>query len=159
MTAILKWLGGIRASNLIFLFVSPVLIYLIAISRSYGPALQAVLGVEDEPFTLLTVFIVFAAMTSAGFFGGLSILRSLRPDDSDAQIRNNRRNAAIALAVQLGLGLVLTFSQLTDSYLVSVVVNEYDPRSVDWIIVRDKNFILDPVFQAAFLLAAKKALM
>jgi len=154
----MTWLRGIRASNLIFLSISPVLIYLIATSRSYGPALHAVLGVEKDPFTLLAVFLVFAALGVAGFAGGLAILRSMRPDDSEEQIRVNRRIAMFLFALQLVLALILAFSRLTDVYLVSVLVNEYDPRSVDWIIVRDQKFILDPAFQAAFLSLARKVL-
>jgi hypothetical protein len=49
MSSVLSWLRGIRASNLIFLAVVPLLIYLVASSRNYGPALSAVLGIEDNP--------------------------------------------------------------------------------------------------------------
>jgi len=155
MNAVLNRMRRIRASNLIFLFISPVLIYLIAISRSYGPALHAVLGVEDSPFTLLFMFFVAGATGVTGFYGAFSILQSLRPDDSDAQIKAARRRAVISLGISTVLGVFLAVSPQTHVYLTSVVVNEYDPRSVDWIIVRDNNFILDPDFQIAFLATAK----
>jgi len=158
MNAIVSWLRGIRASNLIFLCISPVVIFLIVTSRSYGPALRAIIGVEDSPFTLLFVFLVAGGASAAGFYGAFSILRSMRPDDSEEQIKAARRRAAISLTISVLLGLVLAASPQTAVYLVSVVVNEYDPRSVDWIIVRDNSFMLDPAFQSAFLVAAKKAL-
>ncbi len=159
MTAFVNWLRGIRASNLVFMFVAPVLIYLIAISRSYGPALHAVLGIEGQPFTLLAMFLLFAALGSAGFYAGLSILRSMRPDQTDAVIRAHRKKAAIALAVQVVLAVALAFSAGTDAYIVSVVVNEFDPRTVDWIVVANKSFALEPAFQVALLIATHKYLL
>ncbi len=159
MNALVERLRGMRASNLIFIIVAPVIIWLIATSRSYGPALHAVLGVEEDPFVLLLIFLVAATSGVAGFWGALSILRSLRPDDSDEQIRRARRHALWAFAIQLAAALFLWLSPLTDTYLVSVVVNEYDPRSVDFIVVRDNSFMLDPDFQRAFLAAARDWLL
>ena len=60
MVALLNWLRGIRVSNLMFLFILPVIIWLIATSRSYGPALKAVLGVEDNAWTLLAMYLLFS---------------------------------------------------------------------------------------------------
>lgn len=159
MIAFINWLRGIRASNLFFISIAPVIIYLIATSRNYGPALHAVLGVEDHPFTLLRIFFLFAAMAAAGFYAGLLILKSLRPDQIEAVIRRNRRRAAIALVIQLALVLVLALGAGTDTYLISVAVNEFDPRTVNWIVVADGTFALTPAFQAALLIAAHQYLL
>lgn len=158
MMAVLNWLRGIRASNLVFIFVAPVLIWLIATSRSYGPALKAVLGIEEQPWTLLAMFLLFAALGVSGFFGALSILRSLRPDESAEAIARDRRRGVVAFVLQAALALALAQMSAIDTYLVSVVVNEFDPRSVDFIVVADNSFVLDPAFQADMLAAAHRYL-
>jgi len=159
MTAVFSWMRGIRASNLVFLSVFPVIIWLIATSRSYGPALKAVLGIENDPWTLFAMFLMFSAVGVAGFLGSLWVLRSLRPDEGPESIARDRRRAAIALAVQTVLLALLSQMSSVDAYLVSVIVNEFDPRSVDFVIVADNTFILDPDFQAAMLVAARKYLL
>ena len=50
MNLALNWLREIRASNLVFIAIAPVIIWLIASSRNYGPALKAVLGIEPQPW-------------------------------------------------------------------------------------------------------------
>ena len=159
MTALFSWMRGIRASNLVFLSVFPVIIWLIATSRSYGPALKAVLGIENDPWTLFAMFLMFSAVGVSGFLGSLWVLRSIRPDEGPESIARDRRRAAIALAVQTVLLALLSQMSSVDAYLVSVVVNEFDPRSVDFVIVADNTFILDPDFQAAMLVAARKYLL
>jgi len=159
MTALFSWMRGIRASNLVFLSVFPVIIWLIATSRSYGPALKAVLGIESDPWTLFAMFLMFSAVGVLGFLGCLWALRSLRPDEGPESISRDRRRSAIALAVQTVLLALLSQLPAIDPYLVSVVVNEFDPRSVDFVIVADNIFILDPDFQIAMLAAAHKYLV
>jgi len=159
MTALFSWMRGIRASNLVFLSVFPVIIWLIATSRSYGPALKAVLGIESDPWTLFAMFLMFSAVGVLGFLGCLWALRSLRPDEGPESIARDRRRSAIALAVQTVLLALLSQLPAIDPYLVSVVVNEFDPRSVDFVIVADNTFILDPDFQIAMLAAAHKYLV
>ena len=159
MTALFSWMRGIRASNLVFLSVFPVIIWLIATSRSYGPALKAVLGIESDPWTLFAMFLMFSAVGVLGFLGCLWALRSLRPDEGPESIARDRRRSAIALAVQTVLLALLSQLPAIDPYLVSVVVNEFDPRSVDFVIVADNIFILDPDFQIAMLAAAHKYLV
>jgi len=159
MTALFSWMRGIRASNLVFLSVFPVIIWLIATSRSYGPALKAVLGIESDPWTLFAMFLMFSAVGVLGFLGCLWALRSLRPDEGPESISRDRRRSAIALAVQTVLLALLSQLPAIDPYLVSVVVNEFDPRSVDFVIVADNTFILDPDFQIAMLAAAHKYLV
>jgi polar amino acid transport system permease protein len=159
MTALFSWMRGIRASNLVFLSVFPVIIWLIATSRSYGPALKAVLGIESDPWTLFAMFLMFSAVGVLGFLGCLWALRSLRPDEGPESIARDRRRSAIAAAVQTVLLALLSQLPAIDPYLVSVVVNEFDPRSVDFVIVADNTFILDPDFQIAMLAAAHKYLV
>jgi polar amino acid transport system permease protein len=159
MTALFGWMRGIRASNLVFLSVFPVIIWLIATSRSYGPALKAVLGIESDPWTLFAMFLMFSAVGVAGFLGGLWALRSLRPDEGPNKTARDRRSAALAFAVQTVLLALLSQLPAIDTYLVSVVVNEFDPRSVDFVVVVDNTFILDPDFQVAMLEAAHKYLV
>ncbi len=159
MTGLINWLRGIRASNLVFMFVAPVLIYLIAVSRNYGPAIHAVLGIEDHPFTLLGIFILFGALGSTGFLAALSILRSMRPDEPDELIRRQRLRALILLGAQFFLALVLIYTKGTEIYVTSVAVNEYDPRSVDWIIVANNSFVLEAGFKTLLIAATHKYLM
>jgi polar amino acid transport system permease protein len=158
MAAVLNWLRGIRASNLVFIIVAPVLIWLIATSRSYGPALKAVLGIEDNAWALLAMFLLFALVGIAGFYGALSILRSLRPDEGPVATARDRKRGAIAFAVQAVTAAALSQMSAIDTYLVSVIVNEFDPRSVDFIIVADNAFSLDPAFQATMLEAGHRYL-
>ena len=159
MTALFGWMRGIRASNLVFISVFPIIIWLIATSRNYGPALKAVLGIESDPWTLFAMFLMFSAVGVAGFLGSLWVLRSLRPDEGPESIARDRRRAAIAIAVQTVLLALLSQMSSVDAYLVSVVVNEFDPRSVDFVIVADNTFILDPDFQTAMLAASRKYLL
>ncbi|HSG37672.1 MAG TPA: ABC transporter permease subunit [Paracoccaceae bacterium] len=159
MTALFSWMRGIRASNLVFLSVFPVIIWLIVTSRSYGPALKAVLGIESDPWTLFVMFLAFSAVGVSGFLGSLWALRSLRPDEGPNKTARDRRSAALAFAAQTVLLALLSQLPAIDTYLVSVVVNEFDPRSVDFVIVADNTFILDPDFQVAMLVAAHKYLV
>ncbi|HAV07752.1 MAG TPA: amino acid ABC transporter permease [Rhodobacteraceae bacterium] len=156
MVALLNWLRGIRVSNLMFLFILPVIIWLIATSRSYGPALKAVLGVEDNAWTLLAMYLLFSLLFAFGFWGALSLLRSLRPDESAALVARNRRRAALSFGLQALLAGMLSQSRMIDPYLVSVLVNEFDPRSVDFILMADNSFVLEAAFQEQFLSAAHR---
>ena len=61
MQSILDKLRSIRASNLIFLAVAPVLIYLIFTSRNYAPALYSVLGIEENAGSLFLAFLILVS--------------------------------------------------------------------------------------------------
>jgi|TARA_A100001234_G_scaffold187687_1_gene172421 polar amino acid transport system permease protein len=152
MSNLISVLRNMRASNLMFLLVLPVIIYLLAISRNYGAAIYAVLGIEDNAKLLLGNFIIFCFSGAVGFWGALQILRSLSPDILPEDRSKYRQKAFIAFVLQSVILIVLSQAQWIDPYIKSIAVNAYDPRSVDWIIVVDQSFTLKPEFEAEILL-------
>ena len=158
MQPILDRLRSIRASNLIFLAVAPILIYLIFSSRNYAPALYSVLGVEENAGSL---FLSFLLLVSAGMFGliaSISLSSSTRPDLLQNFIIKYRFRAVIFFIAQIILFLILAFFDITDNYVVSVAINSADPRSVDWIVMSDKSFVLEENFQNELLAKSKNYL-
>ena len=158
MQPILDRLRSIRASNLIFLAVAPILIYLIFSSRNYAPALYSVLGVEENAGSL---FLSFLLLVSAGMFGliaSISLSSSTRPDLLQNFIIKYRFRAVIFFIAQVILFLTLAFFDITDNYVVSVAINSADPRSVDWIVMSDKSFVLEENFQNELLAKSKNYL-
>ena len=158
MQPILDRLRSIRASNLIFLAVAPILIYLIFSSRNYAPALYSVLGVEENAGSL---FLSFLLLVSAGMFGliaSISLSSSTRPDLLQNFIIKYRFRAVIFFIAQIILFLILAFFDITDNYVVSVAINSADPRSVDWIVMSDKSFVLEENFQNELLTKSKNYL-
>lgn len=151
MQSILDRLRSIRASNLIFLAVAPILIYLIFSSRNYAPALYSVLGIEENAGSLFLSFLLLVSAGMFGLIGSISLSSSTRPDLLQGFVERYRKRAMIFFIAQLVLLVVLAFFEITDNYFVSVAINSADPRSVDWIIMSDKSFILEPNFQSALL--------
>ncbi len=154
MTALVDWLRGIRSSNLVFLIVAPVIFWLVATSRSYGPALKAVLGIETNAWVLLAMFVISSLAFITGVFATLCILRTLRPDEGADAIKNDRRTAAKwFLAQSIIVAIIVALPQI-DTFIVSVVVNELDPRTSEFVIVQNGDFILDAAFQIDMLTQA-----
>ena len=151
MQSILDRLRSIRASNLIFLAVAPILIYLIFSSRNYAPALYSVLGIEENAGSLFLSFLLLVSAGMFGLIGSISLSSSTRPDLLQGFVERYRKRAMIFFIAQLVLLVVLAFFEITDNYFVSVAINSADPRTVDWIIMSDKSFILEPNFQSALL--------
>ena len=151
MQSILDRLRSIRASNLIFLAVAPILIYLIFSSRNYAPALYSVLGIEENAGSLFLSFLLLVSAGMFGLIGSISLSSSTRPDLLQGFVERYRKRAMIFFIAQLVLLVVLAFFEITDNYFVSVTINSADPRTVDWIIMSDKSFILEPNFQSALL--------
>ena len=151
MQSILDRLRSIRASNLIFLAVAPILIYLIFSSRNYAPALYSVLGIEENAGSLFLSFLLLVSAGMFGLIGSISLSSSTRPDLLQGFVERYRKRAIIFFIAQLVLLVVLAFFEITDNYFVSVAINSADPRTVDWIIMSDKSFILEPNFQSALL--------
>jgi len=151
MQSILDRLRSIRASNLIFLAVAPILIYLIFSSRNYAPALYSVLGIEENAGSLFLSFLLLVSAGMFGLIGSISLSSSTRPDLLQGFVERYRKRAIIFFISQLVLLVVLAFFEITDNYFVSVAINSADPRSADWIIMSDKSFILEPNFQSALL--------
>ncbi|MAT88887.1 MAG: amino acid ABC transporter permease [Aestuariivita sp.] len=147
----LTWLRNMRASNLMFLFAAPVIIYLITTSRNYGPAIKAVLGIEENPWILLASFLVFIFVGACGFWSSLALLRSTRPDQIDELTQKERRRATIGFSVQAIVFAIMSKSSWLSLYIVSIAVNSGDPRSVDWIIVVNNIFELEPTFEAKLI--------
>lgn len=158
MTALVDWLRGIRSSNLVFLIVAPVIIWLVATSRSYGPALKAVLGIETNAWVLLAMFIISSLAFIAGVVATLRILRTLRPDEGADAIKNDRRTAARWFLVQsIVVAIIVALPQI-DTFIISVVVNELDPRTSEFVIVQNGDFTLDAAFQVDMLARAHNML-
>ena len=151
MQSILDRLRSIRASNLIFLAVAPILIYLIFSSRNYAPALYSVLGIEENAGSLFLSFLLLVSAGMFGLIGSISLSSSTRPDLLQGFVERYRKRAMIFFIAQLVLLVVLAFFEITDNYFVSVAINSADPRTVVWIIMSDKSFILEPNFQSALL--------
>lgn len=151
MQSILDRLRSIRASNLIFLAVAPILIYLIFSSRNYAPALYSVLGIEENAGSLFLSFLLLVSAGMFGLIGSIALSSSTRPDLLKGFVERYRKRAIIFFIAQLVLLVVLAFFEITDNYFVSVAINSADPRTVDWIIMSDKSFILEPNFQSALL--------
>lgn len=151
MQSILDRLRSIRASNLIFLAVAPILIYLIFSSRNYAPALYSVLGIEENAGSLFLSFLLLVSAGMFGLIGSISLSSSTRPDLLQGFVERYRKRAIIFFIAQLVLLVVLASFEITDNYFVSVAINSADPRTVDWIIMSDKSFILEPNFQSALL--------
>ena len=151
MQSILDRLRSIRASNLIFLAVAPILIYLIFSSRNYAPALYSVLGIEENAGSLFLSFLLLVSAGMFGLIGSISLSSSIRPDLLQGFVERYRKRAIIFFIAQLVLLVVLAFFEITDNYFISVAINSADPRSADWIIMSDKSFILEPNFQSTLL--------
>lgn len=152
MNQAVNMLRNTRASNLVFLFALPVLIYFVATSRNYGAALTAVLGIEDQALRLLISFILFVTLGCLGVFGSFFLLKSFRPDQEVTEERRLQKKASIFFLLQTLGGLGLSQSSEIDPYLVSVAVNSFDPRSVEWVVLVNQVFVLDPSFQENLLI-------
>ena len=152
MNQAVNMLRNTRASNLVFLFALPVLIYFVATSRNYGAALTAVLGIEDQALRLLLSFFLFIALGCLGIFGSFLLIKSLRPDQEATEVRRLQKKASIFFLLQTFTGLGISQSSEIDPYLVSVAVNSFDPRSVEWVVLVNQVFVLDPSFQENLLI-------
>ena len=155
MQPILDRLRSIRSSNLIFLAVAPVLIYLIFTSRNYAPALYSVLGIEENAGSLFLAFILLVTAGFSGLVASIALSSSTRPDLLQDVINKYRKRVVLFFSLQLILLIVLAFFNVTDNYVVSVAINSADPRSADWIVMVDKSFVLESGFQDELLLKSK----
>jgi polar amino acid transport system permease protein len=158
MNNLISVLRNMRASNLMFLLVMPVIVYLLAVSRNYGAAIYAVLGIEDDASLLLGNFILFCSAGAAGFWGALQIVKSLSPDILPEDSSRYRLKAFAAFLLQAILLGFLSQASWIDPYISSIAVNAYDPRTVDWIIIIDQAFALDPLFKSELLEWTHKSL-
>ena len=155
MQPILDRLRSVRSSNLIFLAVAPVLIYLIFTSRNYAPALYSVLGIEENAGSLFLTFILLVTAGFSGLVASIALSSSTRPDLLEDVINKYRKRVVVFFSLQLIVLIVLAFFNVTDNYVVSVAINSADPRSADWIVMVDKSFVLEAGFQDELLLKSK----
>ena len=158
MNNLISVLRNMRASNLMFLLMMPVIVYLLAVSRNYGAAIYAVLGIEDDASLLLGNFILFCSAGATGFWGALQIVKSLSPDILPEDSSRYRFKAFAAFLLQAILLGFLSQASWIDPYISSIAVNAYDPRTVDWIIIIDQSFALDPIFKSELLEWTHKSL-
>lgn len=135
-------LKAIRASNLIFAALLPLIIYFILTSRNYVEAISVILGIEENPLTLLLAFSVSMIIGFTGFWGIIKLNFSLRPDIKVEEALRAIRIAKICFITQF---LFLIFSQLTSStqeFLYSILINWGDAKSSPWIIIVDQKFAI-----------------
>ncbi len=151
MPSVFTWLRTMRASNLVFLFVAPVIVYFVATSRNYGPAIKAVLGIEENATQLLGSFLFFCVTGAVGVWASLALIRSTRPDQDPQLTQSLQRKALIGFVLQGVLFVLMSQASWLAPYFVSIAVNGFDPRSTDFIVVIDKVFVLDPDFQIRML--------
>ena len=151
MEKILDGLRQVRASNIIFLFMIPIIIYFLATSRNYLPALYSVLGVEKNATALLTSFITVCLTATLILVGSIYLLKSVQIDQKQSVIVRYRKRATICFLLSLLLTFVFHFTNFLESYTISILANSADPRSVDWIIVINQSFTLTPEFQKNLL--------
>ena len=102
MEKILDGLRQVRASNIIFLFMIPIIIYFLATSRNYLPALYSVLGVENDASTLLTSFLTVCLTATLILVGSIYLLKSIQIDQRGCEPRRYRVKIFRAQATFLG---------------------------------------------------------
>jgi len=118
MQPILDRLRSVRSSNLIFLAVAPVLIYLIFTSRNYAPALYSVLGIEENAGSLFLTFILLVTAGFSGLVASIALSSSTRPDLLEDVINKYRKRVVVFFSLQLIVLIVLAFFNVTDNYVV-----------------------------------------
>ena len=140
MSNLISVLRNMRASILMFLLVLPVIIYLLAISRNYGAAIYAVLGIEDNAKLLLGNFIIFCFSGAVGFWGALQVLRSLSPDILPEDRSKYRQKAFIVPGI--------VHPKYLENLEEVVTWDEWDPNqdsfSLDWKEYAANTTRLDP---------------
>ena len=151
MEKILDGLRQVRASNIIFLFMIPIIIYFLATSRNYLPALYSVLGVENDASTLLTSFLTVCLTATLILVGSIYLLKSIQIDQKQSVIVRYRKRATICFLLSLLLSFLFHFTHFLEPYAISILANSADPRNVDWIIVVNQSFTLTPEFQKDLL--------
>jgi polar amino acid transport system permease protein len=140
MSALLDRIRNIRASNLVFMAVAPFLIFFILTSRNYGPALKAVLGVEDNALLLLGCFVVSGAIGVAATAASIILSEAVRPDVSRAEFTRLRNKASILLVVKIVLLAFALNIPGFDYYIGTIAINANDARTTDWIIIVGQSF-------------------
>ena len=93
-----------------------------------------------------------------GFCCALSILRSLSPYIIPEYTSTLRQNAFFAFVLQSAIFLFLSQADWISPYIKSIAVNAYDPRSVDWIIMVDQSFTLNPKLEVELLRWKQKSM-
>ena len=129
----------------------PVIIYFLATSRNYLPALHSVLGVEKDATALLTGFATVCMTSTLILIGSIYLLKSIRIDQKQPIVVRYRKRAKICFFFSLFLSFVFHFTHFLDPYAISILANSADPRRVDWIIVINQSFTLTPEFQKDLL--------
>ena len=123
MQIFLNRLKAIRASNLIFAALLPLILYFIFTSRNYVEAITVILGVEDKPLTLLYAFLLSALIGFLGFWGVLKLNYSLRPDIKTEQSVKAILIAKICFSCQFLFLLMALSISATDEFLYSILIN------------------------------------
>ncbi len=151
MSRIVDGLRQLRASNIIFLFLVPLIIYSLATSRNYLPALKAVLGVEENAIQLLACFLTIVVVCLSTLIASYYLLKSTRLDQKEIIVLKSRKRAQLLFATALVFGLIFHILSILDTYAISVMANSSDPRNSDWIVVVNQSFLLTPEFELIVL--------
>ena len=151
MSRIVDGLRQLRASNIIFLFLVPLIIYSLATSRNYLPALKAVLGVEENAIQLLACFLTIVVVCLSTLIASYYLLKSTRLDHKEIIVLKSRKRAQLLFATALVFGLIFHILSILDTYAISVMANSSDPRNSDWIVVVNQSFLLTPEFELIVL--------
>ena len=121
MNKILDGLRQIRASNIIFLFMIPVIIYFLITSRNYLPALKSVLGVENNATELLASFLLLCIMATLTLAGSLNLFKSIRIDQKQEIISRARLLATTYFFIAFALSLVFVFTSFLNTYAICLL--------------------------------------
>ncbi len=147
MNKLVDGLRQLRASNIVFVFMVPIIVYFLITSRNYLPALKAVLGVEENAFELLFGFLNVSIVSVSIFFAALYSLKSIRIDQKVPVVLRSRKLSSRYFLIALFFSSIFHLTAFIDAYAISIMANSSDPRSSDWIIVVNQSFLLTPEFE------------
>ena len=143
MNKLVDGLRQLRASNIVFVFMVPIIVYFLITSRNYLPALKAVLGVEENAFELLFGFLNVSIVSVSIFCAALYSLKSIRIDQKGPIVLRSRNLSSRYFLIALFFSSIFHLTTFIDAYAISIMANSSDPRSSDWIIVVNQSFLLN----------------
>jgi len=141
---LLSWLRRFRPSNLVVLAASPFLIYSFASSSRYTRALAYVLGIEQDAWILLSLFLLASAATLLGLAALFYAWGALAPDKGEEEIQQRLKRSLLFFTLHLGLIAIAGFVVDPTVYIRSILVNDLDIQTTTWVVVNGQDRIVDP---------------